>query len=111
MTSGQFNAEADGVVRLSRGTFDPGRYAEIQQLSNEAGSYLIPAIREVAGLNAYFAGASPSGSMINVSLWDTLEHADQVSRLPEMAVRARNDLARLDMSFIPIVNYPIGWRI
>ena len=100
-----------GVVRLSRGTFDPARFSAIERMSTHTSSYLVPAIRQLPGLHAYFAGVSPSGSMINVSFWDTLEHADQMSRLPEMVVRARNDFAVFDMSFIPIVNYPINWRI
>jgi hypothetical protein len=100
-----------GVVRLSHGTFDPARFAEVEQMTRQTGSYLIPAIRQLAGLNAYFAAVSPSGSIVNVSFWDTLEHADQMSRLPEMAVRARQDFAALGISFIPIVNHPIAWRI
>ena len=63
--------------------------------------------------NGAFAVAidTPSGSMVNVSLWDSMEHADQMSRLPEMVVRARADFEPFGMSFIPIVNYPIGWRL
>ena len=80
-------------------------------MSQRTGEYLMPAIRQLAGLNAYFAGVSPSGSMINVSLWDSLEHADQMSRLPEMVVRARADFEPFGMSFLPIVNYPISWRL
>ena len=100
-----------GVVRLSRGTFDPARFAEVEQTTRQTASYLIPAIRQLAGLQAYFAAVSPSGSVINVSLWATPEHADQMSRLPEMVVRARQDYDGLGVSFIPIVNYPITWRI
>ncbi|MBV9893953.1 MAG: hypothetical protein JO020_07285 [Chloroflexi bacterium] len=99
------------VVRLSRGTFDPARFAEIDETSRRTGNYLVPAIRRLAGLNAYFAGVSPSGSMINVSLWNSMEDADQMSRLPEMVERARADFEPFGMSFIPIVNYPISWRL
>ncbi len=102
---------AAGVVRLSRGTFDLQRFAEIEQRTLQTGEYLIPAIRQLAGLQAYFAGLSPSGSMIQVSFWESAEHADQMSRLPEMVVRARRDFEGLGVDFIPIVNYPIVWRI
>lgn len=100
-----------GVVRLSRGTFDPARFAEVEQMNRHVGEYLVPAIRQLAGLTAYFTGVSPSGSMVNVSFWDTSEHADQMSHLPEMVVRARQEFDGLGMSFIPIVNHPLGWRL
>jgi hypothetical protein len=100
-----------GVVRLSRGTFDPSRFADVERMNRHTGEYLMPAIRQLAGLNAYFTGVSPSGSMINVSFWDTEANADQMSRLQEMVVRARQDFEGLGMSFVPIVNHPIGWRL
>lgn len=100
-----------GVLRLSRGSFDPSRFVEIEQATARTASYLIPAIGQLPGVRAYFAGISPSGSVINVSFWDTPENADQMSRLPEMIVRARQEYEPFGVSFIPIVNYPIAWRI
>ena len=111
MTSGIEALSTATVVRISRGTFDTSQFAQIEQMSRQTSEYLMPAIRPLAGLVAYFAGVSPSGSMVNVSLWDSMEHADQMSRLPEMVVRARADFEPFGMSFIPIVNYPIGWRL
>lgn len=107
----QESLPAAGVVRLSRGSFDPTRFAEIEQATDRTRGYLIPAIRQLPGVQAYFAGVSPSGSVINVSFWDTPERADQMSRLPEMIVRARQEYEPFTVSFIPIVNYPIMWRI
>jgi hypothetical protein len=60
---------------------------------------------------AFVAGVSPSGSIVNISLWDSPEHADQMNQLAEMVVRARQDFEGLGVSFIPIVNYPIAWSI
>ncbi|MBV8719411.1 MAG: hypothetical protein JOZ65_30440 [Chloroflexi bacterium] len=111
MTSGIEALSTATVVRISRGTFDTSQFAQIEQMSRQTGEYLMPAIRPLAGLVAYFAGVSARGSMVNVSLWDSMEHADQMSRLPEMVVRARADFEPFGMSFIPIVNYPIGWRL
>lgn len=31
--------------------------------------------------------------------------------LPELVVRAFDEFAAVDMQFIPILNYPISWRI
>jgi hypothetical protein len=99
------------VVRVSRGNFDPARFAEVQAMTIATGRYLIPAISRLPGLISYYAGASPDGSMVHVSIWDSAEHAGQMGRLKEMIVDARNDAEKAGVSFIPIVNYPIDWVI
>lgn len=76
----------NAVVRVSRANFDPARFS-------------------------YFAGASPDGSMVHVSVWQSDEHAGQMARLKEMIVDARNDAEKAGVTFIPIVNYPIDWAI
>ena len=77
------------VVRVSRGTFDPARFAEVERMTRDTGAYLIPAIGRLAGLLHYFAAASPSGSIVHVSIWDSDEHAQQMGHLKEMIVDAR----------------------
>ena len=99
------------VVRVSRGTFDPARFAEVQAMTIATGRYLVPAISRLPGLISYYAGASPDGSMIHVSIWDSGEHASQMGRLKEMIVDARTDAEKVGVSFIPIVNYPVDWVI
>jgi hypothetical protein len=99
------------VVRVSRGTFDPTRFAEVQAMTIATGRYLVPAISRLPGLISYYAGASPDGSMIHVSIWDSGEHASQMGRLKEMIVDARTDAEKAGVSFIPIVNYPVDWVI
>lgn len=49
--------------------------------------------------------------MVHVSVWDSEEHAEQMSRLKEMIVDARHDAEAVGVTFIPIVNYPIFWTI
>ncbi|GHO55969.1 hypothetical protein KSB_44440 [Ktedonobacter robiniae] len=80
-------------------------------MAKETGTYLIPAIQKLPGLLSYYAGASPDGSMVHVSIWDSEEHADQMSRLKEMIVDARRDGKAAGVDFIPIVNYPLCWAI
>jgi len=99
------------VVRVSRGTFDPARFAEVQAMTIATGRYLVPAISRLPGLISYYAGASPDGSVIHVSIWDSGEHASQMGRLKEMIVDARTDADKAGVSFIPIVNYPVDWVI
>jgi hypothetical protein len=99
------------VVRVSRATFDPARFPEVQEMTIATGRYLIPAIKKLPGLISYFAGASPDGSMVHVSIWESDEHAQQMSRLKEMIVDARQDADKVGVTFSPIVDYPIDWTI
>jgi hypothetical protein len=99
------------VVRVSRGNFDPARFPEVREMTVATGRYLIPAITKLPGLISYYAGASPDGSMVHVSIWESGEHAQQMSRLKEMIVDAQRDAAKAGVTFIPIVNYPIDWTI
>ena len=99
------------IVRISRGTFDPARFEEVERMTRESGKYLIPAIRQLPGLVDYFAAASPTGSIVHVSIWDTDEHAQQMSRLKEMIVDARNAAEAVGVTFVPIVNYPVSWVV
>jgi hypothetical protein len=100
-----------GVVRVSRGSFDPARFAEVDSMIRSTGDYLIPAVRRLPGLVSYYAGTAPSGSVVNVSLWETEAHAQQMSQLKEMTDRAYQASLAAGVNFIPIVNYPIAWRI
>jgi hypothetical protein len=99
------------VIRVSRGNFDPARFAEVDRMTKETGTYLIPAIQKLPGLLSYYAGASPDGSLVHVSVWDSEEHAKQMSKLKEMIVDARHDMKAVGVTFIPIVNYPLSWTI
>jgi hypothetical protein len=99
------------VVRVSRANFDPARFPEVHEMAVAIGRYLIPAIKKLPGLISYYAGASPDGSMVHVSIWESDEHAQQMSRLKEMIVDARQDAEKAGATFIPIVNYPIDWTI
>jgi uncharacterized protein (DUF2461 family) len=101
---------ADAVVRVSRGNFDQSRFPEVEQMTRDTGNYLIPAIRQLDGLIGYYAGASPSGSIVHVSLWQSNEHADQMGRLKEMIIDARRASEAAGVSFVPIINYPIAWK-
>jgi hypothetical protein len=80
-------------------------------MTRETGQYLIPAIRQLPGLVEYFAAASPIGSIVHVSIWDSEDHAQQMSRLKEMIVDARKAAEAVGVTFVPIVNYPIKWIV
>jgi len=97
------------VIRVSRANFDPGRFAEINAASKKTASYIIPALRRLPGLLHFYAGVSPKGSVVQISVWDTDEHAAQLDTLKEMVVDGRRDMEAAGATFTPIVNYPIDW--
>jgi hypothetical protein len=103
---------ATAVVRVARASFDPTRFAEVDALTTKQAQYLIPAIKRLPGLRHWYTGFSPEGSIVQVSVWDSEEHAAQMDRLKEMAVVVRGEMEALGGTFLgPIVNYPINWTI
>ena len=100
---------ATAVVRVSRASFDPSRFAEVDAASKKTAQYIIPALRQLPGLLHFYAGASPKGSIVQVSVWDTEEHAAQLDRLKEMVIDGRRDMEAVGVTFTPIFNYPIDW--
>lgn len=103
------------VVRVSRVTFDPSLYGEVAVADKKVAQYLIPAITQLPGLLHWYSGVSPEGSFVQVSIWDSEEHAKQMDRLKEMVVDARGDMTAVGVVFTPdhatIVNYPVSWTI
>jgi hypothetical protein len=77
------------VVRVSRASYDPSRFAEVDAASKKTSAYIIPAIRRLPGLPHFYAGVSPKGSIVQVSVWDTEQHAAQLDQLKEMVVDGR----------------------
>jgi hypothetical protein len=102
---------AAAVVRVSRATFDPSRFAEVDAMNKRTSEYLIPAIKQLPGLIHFYAGVSPEGSAVQVSVWDTDEHAAQLNHLTEMTIDARGEAEAVGVAFTPIVHYPVGWTI
>ena len=47
------------VVRASRATFDPSRFAEVEAMNMKTSKYLIPAVNQLPGLIHFYAGVSP----------------------------------------------------
>ena len=102
---------ATAVVRVSRATFDPSRFAEVDAMNKKTSEYLIPAIRRLPGLIHFYSGVSLEGSIVQVSVWDSDEHAAQLNRLTEMTVDARGEAEAVGVTFTPIVHYPVNWTI
>jgi hypothetical protein len=102
---------ATAFVRISPATFDPSRFAEVDAMNKKTSEYLIPAVSRLPGLIHFYAGVSPGGSAVHVSVWDSEEHAKQLDHLKEMIVDARGEAEAVGVTFHPIVNYPVNWTI
>jgi hypothetical protein len=82
------------IVRISRGSFDPANGAHFEALLKESEKSLVPAIKKLRGLQHYYAGVdAASGTMVNVSVWNSLEDARQMESLSEMAAAGKQFVA------------------
>jgi hypothetical protein len=102
---------ATAVVRVSRATFDPSRFVEVNAANTKTSEYLIPAVKQLPGLIHFYAGVSPDGSMLQVSVWDSEEHSAQLNQLKEMVVVARREMEAVGVTFTPIATYPVSWTL
>lgn len=100
------------VVRLSKGHFDSDHYAIVRQRLDESKQTLIPAIRALRGCLHFWAGVDPvSNTLVNVSIWASIDDARQMETLAPMRALA-GEFATLGVTFErPIVNYESLWEI
>jgi len=77
-----------------------------------AQSSLVPAIEALHGCLHFWAGADPaSNTMVNISVWATLDDARQMETLAPMLALA-SEFASLGVQFErPITNYQSLWEI
>jgi hypothetical protein len=80
-------------------------------MNTKTSEYLIPAVKQLPGLIHFYAGVSPDGSMLQVSVWDSEEHSAHLNHLKEMVVRARGEMEAVGVTFTPIATYPVSWTI
>src|SRR5512147_81775 len=100
------------VVRLSKGRFDPDHYAIVRQRLDESKQTLMPAIRALRGCLHFWAGVDPvSNTLVNVSVWASIDDARQMESLAPMRALA-DEFAGLGVTFErPIANYESLWEI
>jgi quinol monooxygenase YgiN len=99
-------------VRISKGSYSPELHSKVSARLNASSESLVPAIRQLSGCVSYYVGSdADSNTMVNVSVWDTLEHAQAMSSLAEMTALGE-EFARMGVKFErPIVNYAAMWQI
>jgi len=102
---------ANPIVRVSLGRFSADRYDTVKKLIEDSANPLVPALRRLHGLLYYHAAVdSQTNTVVNFSVWENLEAAKQMDRLPEMLAQ-RPILERAGVSFDRIANYEPLWNI
>jgi quinol monooxygenase YgiN len=100
------------IVRISIGYFDPQQADKVESmLQTEFKNSLIPAIKKLKGNLGYHVGIDrEKHTMTNVSFWDNIENAKQMSTLKEM-LAMRATFEALGLKFIDITNHDILWKL
>lgn len=100
------------IVRLSCGRYPASKHPEIVQRLSDSAAVLLPAIRDLPGCLRYYAAADEaSGTLVNVSVWDTLAHAQAMASLAPMLALAA-EFTALGVEFErPIINYETLWSL
>jgi quinol monooxygenase YgiN len=99
------------IVRISKGSFGPDRLHEAEKALAESEVALRRAIVAMPGLLHYYVAIDRlEGQLTNVSVWDSLDHAQAMSQLPEMLAQ-RPILESAGVTFERITNHDVLWSI
>jgi hypothetical protein len=99
------------VVRISIARCDAAQFDKLLQMTSESEATLRPGIERMPGNLAFYAGADPANlTFTNVSLWDTLEHAQQLDRFQPMLDAGKRFVAEGARFDRPIINSATMWR-
>jgi hypothetical protein len=100
------------IVRVSILRMSAELYPRIQDDLTAAQAVLEPGLRATPGWTDFLAGADPAtNSMTNVSLWRSLEEAQQMDRFEPMLELGRRYVAEGVAFERPIMNYATLWRL
>ena len=99
------------VVRISIARCDAAQFDKLRQMSLQDEATLRPGIERMPGNLAFYPGADPTClTFTNVSLWDTLEHAQQLDRFQPMLDAGKRFVAEGARFDRPIINSTTLWR-
>ena len=100
------------VVRVSLGRFEPGQLEQVRKFIADSYAPLAPGIRQLRGNLAYYAGIDPATStIVNVSIWDSLENANQMATFQPMLELGKAAVAAGVRFERPIPNFETLWRL
>jgi hypothetical protein len=98
------------VVRVSILTIPEGRIDEAAEAMRKAEAE-VKGILQLKGLRSYFAGVDRARSQLtNVSVWDSLEDAEQMSKFQPMLNLAKRFAADGATFLQPIPNFDCLWQ-
>lgn len=103
---------AASVIRISLGTFDSDKAAIVETKLIESKAALETGIRAMRGNLGYYVGIDRRNNAIsNVSLWDSVEAAEQMATFQPMLDLAKTFVA-LGVQFQrPILNLATLWEL
>jgi hypothetical protein len=100
------------TIRVSVIRCDPQDFAELRKMMAEAISVLEPGIRQMRGLIHFYAGEDEAvSSLVNVSMWRTLEEAKQLDTFQPMLDLGKVFVSKGATFERPIMNYASQWEI
>lgn len=101
----------DTVLRVSILRCDATNFASLREMMVDAEAALRPGIEALPGLLVFYAGADEAtSSLINTSVWDTLEHARQLDTFQPMLDAGKRFVAAGARFERPIMHYTSLWR-
>jgi len=100
------------VIRVSIGFFDPDKVSVVEKNLMATKLKLEADVRAMPGNISYSAGIDrTNNAIINVSMWNTVGHANQMEGFQPMQELAREFIA-LGVRFQrPILNFETTWEI
>ena len=100
------------VIRISIGKFDADRAGVIEAKLVESKARLESGVRAMRGNLAYYAGIDhANNAMHNVSLWQSVADANQMSTFAPMLALA-DEFTALGVRFErPILNFETLWQL
>lgn len=102
---------SDPIVRISVLRCDADQFDKLRHMMVESEAALRPGIEQMPGLLAFYAGSDEATcSLMNTSLWDTLEHAQQLDHFQPMLDAGKRFAAEGARFERPIMNYATMWR-
>lgn len=102
---------SDPVMRVSILRCDATKFALLRKMMLDAEAALRPGIEAMPGLLVFYAGADEATlSLINTSVWDTLEHAKQLDAFQPMLDAGKQFVAEGAMFERPIMHHASLWR-
>jgi len=105
--------EADvPIVRVSVLRCNPQQFAELKKMMAESMAVLEPGLRQMRGLIHFYAGEDEAAnSLVNVSVWRTLEDAKQLDTFQPMLDLGKGFVSKGATFERPIMNYASLWEI